>query len=362
MESTGRQAWNTPLSHGEPEELLLEFPESVVQVPADPDKELSETCAEREECSLPLRPQEDGTERSTSTREDTLVASALAASACTPLVLARGHKVADVPELPLVVENLNVESTKTLLKTLNKFGAGEDLKRSRQSKRVRIGHGKVRNSRYQLRRGPLIVYGNDNNLVKRTARNLPGVETVNVYRINLLQLAPGGHLGRFVIWTKDAFKALNEIFGNYRAKGVQKGGYTLNRNLMNCADLARIINSDSVQAKLRDVRTSTVAHDLKKKNPLNNKALMKRLNPFDATRRANEQKDKAERTKKNAANAKTLKKTTHKARLERRKKFVALQDSLQTAFNVAEAKWTKEENVNALVYVSESKKTTMSLL
>jgi large subunit ribosomal protein L4e len=282
------------------------------------------------------------------------VASALAASACTPLVMARGHRVNEVPELPLVVENLNVESTKTLLKTLNKFGAGPDLKRSRLSKRVRIGHGKVRNSRYQLRRGPLIIYGNDNNLVKRVARNLPGVETVNVHRMNLLQLAPGGHLGRFIIWTKDAFKGLNDIFGNYRAKGVEKTGYTLNRNMMNCADLARIINSDSVQAKLRDIRTSKVAHDLKKKNPLSNKALMKRLNPFDATRRANEKKEKEVATKKNAAAAKTLKKTTQKARLERRKKHTALQNSLQTAFNVAEAKWTKEEAVNALVYVPDS--------
>jgi len=42
------------------------------------------------------------------------VASALAASAITPLVLARGHRVANVPELPLVVEDRveNYEKTK----------------------------------------------------------------------------------------------------------------------------------------------------------------------------------------------------------------------------------------------------------
>lgn len=172
------------------------------------------------------------------------VAAAIAASAVTPLVLARGHRVNEVPELPLVVENLNAETTKTLLSTLIKLGAGEDLKRSRDSRRVRIGHGKMRNSRYVLRKGPLIIYGDENNLVKRTARNLPGVEVVNVHRLNLLQLAPGGHLGRFIIWTKDAFKALNNIFGNYRAKGIEKSGYVLHRNVMTCADLARIINSD----------------------------------------------------------------------------------------------------------------------
>ena len=172
------------------------------------------------------------------------VAAALAASAVTPLVLARGHRVMEVPELPLVVDSLNVDTTKTLLSTLRKLGAGDDMRRSRQSKKVRPGQGKMRNSRYVLARGPLVVYGDENNLVRRTARNLPGVDTVNVHRLNLLQLAPGGHLGRFIIWTKDAFKALNNIFGNYRAKGIEKGGYTLNRNLMTCADLARIINSD----------------------------------------------------------------------------------------------------------------------
>jgi large subunit ribosomal protein L4e len=149
-----------------------------------------------------------------------------------------------VPELPLVVDSLNVETTKTLIGVLRNLGAGDELKRSRTSRKIRTGQGKMRNSRYVLRKGPLVVYGDENNLIKRTAKNLPGVDTINVHRLNLLHLAPGGHLGRFIIWTKDAFKALNNIFGNYRAKGIEKGGYILNRNVMTCADLARIINSD----------------------------------------------------------------------------------------------------------------------
>ena len=28
-----------------------------------------------------------------------------------------------------------------------------------------------------------------------------------------MQLAPGGHLGRFIIWTKSAFAKLDEVFG-----------------------------------------------------------------------------------------------------------------------------------------------------
>lgn len=276
------------------------------------------------------------------------VAAALAASAVTPLVLARGHRVMEVPELPLVVDSLNVETTKTLLSTLRKVGAGEDLRRSRLSKRTRIGQGKMRNSRYVLRKGPLIVYGDENNLVKRTARNLPGVETVSVHRLNLLHLAPGGHLGRFIIWTKDAFKALNTIFGNYRAKGIEKGGYVLNRNLMTCADLARIINSDQVQSKLRQVRQHAVAHDLTKKNPLKNRGLMKKLNPFGVSQIEATKKAEKERADKRKANLKQLRKAAKKASNDRRKKYGEIQEGLKASFRKADQQWEKEMNLIAV--------------
>merc|ERR1719218_35949 len=45
------------------------------------------------------------------------VAAALAASAVAPLVMARGHQVQNVPEMPLVVDSLNVPNTKSLIST-----------------------------------------------------------------------------------------------------------------------------------------------------------------------------------------------------------------------------------------------------
>lgn len=148
------------------------------------------------------------------------VASALAASACTPLVMARGHRVNNVPELPLVIDDVTGQGANTgkLLKTLLAFGVGEDLAKVRKSKATRNGHGKYRNSRYVMRKGPLIIYGDASTDVKQAARNLPGVDTCSVNRLNILQLAPGGHLGRFLIFTKDAFKALNGVFGTYKAE------------------------------------------------------------------------------------------------------------------------------------------------
>ena len=55
------------------------------------------------------------------------VASAIAASAVPSLVLARGHRVNDVPEIPLVVDSLQVSKTKELLKILYALGC-EDIK------------------------------------------------------------------------------------------------------------------------------------------------------------------------------------------------------------------------------------------
>ena len=267
------------------------------------------------------------------------VASALAAAACAPLVQARGHRIDDVPELPLVVDNLNVESTKDLLASLKNAGASADLLRAHTQKRKRAGQAKMRNSRFVLRKGPLVVYGDANASVKRTARNLPGVDVCHVTRLNLLQLAPGGHLGRFVVFTKDAFEALNNVFGTYRVKGVQKGGYQLARSSMNVADLARIINSDQVQAKLRQVKTNVVLHNRQKKNPLKNHALMQRLNPAHKTQRAAEKKAAEARVaaRKAALKAKRSK-SGRKDKLTRNTRYAKLESDLSGAFQTAHAK------------------------
>lgn len=73
----------------------------------------------------------------------------------------------------------------------------------------------MRNRRRIQRQGPLVVYFKDDG-IRKAFRNIPGVETMNVDRMNLLKLAPGGHVGRFVIWTESAFKRLNELFGSWK--------------------------------------------------------------------------------------------------------------------------------------------------
>lgn len=76
-----------------------------------------------------------------------------------------------------------------------------------------------------LRKGPLLVYEEENCPLLRAHRNIPGLDSCNVHKLNLLQLAPGGTLGRFIVWSSAAFKVLNNVFGTYESPSVEKHGW-----------------------------------------------------------------------------------------------------------------------------------------
>jgi len=210
------------------------------------------------------------------------VASALAASAVPALVMARGHKIDDVPEVPLVVDDALEATAKTAAAKdiLAALGALDDVTKSANSKKIRAGKGKARGRRYVLRRGPLVIY-KTNDGVERAFRNLPGVELCCVDRLNLLQLAPGGHMGRFCIWSQSALDALDVIYG--------AAGKSIPEDLMANADLARIINSDEVQSALNPAKRANKKY-LRKKNPLVNIKALAKLDPYAAAARESERR------------------------------------------------------------------------
>ncbi|KAK7935742.1 60S ribosomal protein L4 [Apiospora marii] len=219
-------------------------------------------------------------------------ASALAASAVTPLLLARGHQISSVPEVPLVIDSSIFEGaaaakTAAAFKILTSVGAGADVLKAKKSKKLRAGKGKMRGRRHTQRRGPLVIYDSavDGKELVKGFRNMPGCETCDVYALNLLQLAPGGHLGRFIVWTSAAFKALDNIYGTTTKPSELKKDFLLPSNLVSNADLTRLINSSEIQSVLRAPKGGAVtkrAH-VQKKNPLRNKQVMLRLNPYHAT-------------------------------------------------------------------------------
>jgi large subunit ribosomal protein L4e len=228
-----------------------------------------------------------------STQRRYAVASALAASAVPALVMARGHKVDDVPEIPLVMDS-SIESAKKTSAAkdiLAAVGALADVEKAADSKKIRAGKGKARGRKYTLRRGPLVIYKN-NDGVEQAFRNLPGVELCCVDRLNLLQLAPGGHMGRFCVWSQAALDALNEIYGSE--------GKKIPEDIMANADLARIINSDEIQSVLNPAKRANKKY-LRKKNPLKNIKALAKLDPYAAAARESEQRAEAARKDQKAA-------------------------------------------------------------
>jgi large subunit ribosomal protein L4e len=219
------------------------------------------------------------------------VSSALAATAVPALVMARGHRVDQVPEFPLVLaDSLNrVSKTKDAIEVLTKCGAMADVEKVKASKKVHTGVGKMRNRRYTQRRGPMVVYDVSEGLDK-AFRNLPGVELTLVDNLSLLDLAPGGHLGRFVVWTKGAFEKLDSIFGTYEEGAKFKTGFNLPRSSMTNADLARIINSDEIQSIVKPACAGATLVIPQKRNPLRNSAVKIALNPYHAVVKAREEK------------------------------------------------------------------------
>ena len=269
------------------------------------------------------------------------IACAIAATAVAPLVQARGHKIDEVPELPLVVSNgaESVTKTKNAVELLKGLGCEDELEKSRSSKQVRCGKGKLRNRRYVCRKGPLVVYGKDEGISK-SFRNIPGVETSSVERLNLLQLAPGGHFGRFTVYTENAMNRLSQIYGSYKAGGGsdEKKGYSLPRSPMTNTDIAKIINSNEVQSVLKPAKTglNQAAGIKQRKSVLKNQSVRGRmcpgLNKRIAIRRA--EHVKGSKVQKSVAAAKSKRLAAVKAHKKQKKQFYK---ELQGAYKVEAA-------------------------
>merc|ERR1719409_2468038 len=220
------------------------------------------------------------------------------------------------PEGPLVVSSSieNITKTSAAVALLKKFGAYADVEKTEASKTMRAGKGKMRNRRFVQRRGPLIIYSKDNGIT-RAFRNIPGVELADVNQLSLLQLAPGGHVGRFVIWTESAFNSLDGVFGTHdKPSATRKHNgqpARLPSAMMANSDLSRLINSDEVQSKINAPKEGQKPAAMKR-NPLKVASVMEELNPAAPEAKKRAAADLAA-SKKKPKGDKSLKSSTYKA-------------------------------------------------
>jgi large subunit ribosomal protein L4e len=201
--------------------------------------------------------------------------------------------IQEIPEVPLVVSDKAQEMTKTkeAVLFLKKHRAWTDILKVYKSKRFRAGKGKMRNRRRIQRTGPLVIYDKDQGLTK-AFRNIPGVDTICVEKLNLLKLAPGGHVGRFVIWTESAFKKLDDLYGTWRKPSATKAGWNLPQPKMANTDLSALLKSEAIRAVLR-APNKKISRAVVRTNPLKNIRSMLQLNPYAAVVKKNAELTKA---------------------------------------------------------------------
>jgi large subunit ribosomal protein L4e len=173
------------------------------------------------------------------------IASAIAASQVPSFVAQRGHQFDKAKEIPIVVSN-DLESTnktRDAVAFMKAAGIYDDVQRVIEGKIHRSTKGKYRRSAFRTKKGPLVLYNNDNGIVK-AFRNIPGVDVVHVSKIELKHVAPGSQIGRLIVWTQSAFELIDAIF-----KNVKK--FKVPQPMMKNTDIERIITSDEIQSVLR---------------------------------------------------------------------------------------------------------------
>lgn len=172
------------------------------------------------------------------------------------------------------------EKTKEAMAFLKAIAAIDDINRVNDSREIRAGRGKMRNRRYIARRGPMLVLPNSKGT--RAFRNIFGLDIANVGALNLLHLAPGGHVGRFLIWTKSAFEQLDKIFGTFTEVSEVKKGFMLPAPMLTNTDVTRILQSEEVRRVLKPKKLpiKRSKRSVQPTNGIKNRRLHLRLNPF----------------------------------------------------------------------------------
>ena len=176
-------------------------------------------------------------------------AMGVAATSNVSLVEARGHRVAEVKSLPIIVTERVRELKKTseAVKLLENLGLSAELERASE-KKIRPGKGKARNRKYKTKQGVLLIH-NDKPENLKAFRNISGLDTISVDELSVLSLCPGGQAGRLVVWTDAAFSKLNGIFGSEEVES-EKSGFSLADDVVVEENVEEIFYSGEVQSFL----------------------------------------------------------------------------------------------------------------
>jgi large subunit ribosomal protein L4e len=151
------------------------------------------------------------------------IRSAMAATVHKDIVAKRGHLVPE--SYPFIIDDAfeQIHKTKELEAALSKMGFEKELERVSVSK-VRAGRGKLRGRSTKQKKSVLFVVSNTEKL-SRAAENLPGIDVINVRKLNAESLAPGGHLGRATLYTHKSIEELRKGLFTKDYNGSKKAAF-----------------------------------------------------------------------------------------------------------------------------------------
>mmetsp|Transcript_12467 Transcript_12467/g.30701 ORF Transcript_12467/g.30701 Transcript_12467/m.30701 type:complete len:288 (-) Transcript_12467:571-1434(-) len=132
--------------------------------------------------------------------------SAYLATLFPSLVISRGHNIQDAIIFPLIVEKLieYVRNISEFTRVLKNVGGFNDLKKFRRSK--------FKTTQKAQKKGPVLIINSSKDYSVLT-KNIHRIEIRQVKNINFFNIAPGGRIGRFCIYTKDSFLAIFNKIG-----------------------------------------------------------------------------------------------------------------------------------------------------
>jgi len=149
------------------------------------------------------------------------ICSALSATIIKELVVKRGHFIPQNYPLIIADDFEKITKTKQLLEALTKIGFEQELNRASQTG-MRAGKGKLRGRRKTTKKSLLIVVNETKDIVNAAA-NIPGIDVINVKKLNVDALAPGSHYGRATLFTTKALEELKKgLFTNQKKHDTNK--------------------------------------------------------------------------------------------------------------------------------------------
>jgi large subunit ribosomal protein L4e len=103
---------------------------------------------------------------------------------------------------------MNLKKTQEVQKFFEKLGLKDEIAKSKD-KKIRAGKGTMRGRKYVRRKGALVVVAQET-LATKAVNNIPGIDVVNVKRLNADILCPGIRPRRNSIWTKESLETLKK--------------------------------------------------------------------------------------------------------------------------------------------------------